>query len=42
MSDEQLDFLQSQLNEIEESMYTDEEIEEFESELKLLQNYEKI
>ncbi|MEG0365640.1 MAG: AAA family ATPase, partial [Coprobacillus sp.] len=42
MSDEQLEFLESQLNEIEEFTYTDEEITEFEEELKLLQNYEKM
>lgn len=42
MSDEQLDFLQSQLNEIEEYTYTDDEVDELEEELKLLQNYEKV
>lgn len=42
MSDEQLEFLQSQLDEIEQSTYTDIEIEEFENELKILQNYEKV
>lgn len=42
MSDEQLDFLQSQLQEIEEYTYTDEEVDELEDELKLLENYEKV
>ena len=42
MSDEQLDFLKSQLKEIEEVSYTDDEIDRFEEELKILQNYEKM
>ena len=42
MSDEQLDFLKSQLKEIEEVSYTDDEIDHFEEELKILQNYEKM
>lgn len=42
MSDEQLEFLESQLHEIEEVSYSDEEIDDLEQELKLLQNYEKI
>lgn len=42
MSDEQLDFLQSQLNEIDEMSYTDDEVDELENELKVLQNFEKI
>lgn len=42
MSDEQLDFLMSQLNEIDEVTYTDNEVEELEEELKSLQNIEKI
>ncbi|MEG0275493.1 MAG: DNA repair protein RecN [Coprobacillus sp.] len=42
MSDEQLEFLESQLNEIDELTYTDNDIEEFEEELKVLQNFEKM
>lgn len=42
MSDEQLDFLTSQLNEIDEITYTDDEVDELENELKVLQNFEKI
>jgi len=42
MSDEQLDFLLSQYNEIDEVSYNDEEVEELEIELKMLQNYEKL
>lgn len=42
MSDEQLEFLQSQLDEIDECSYTDEEVEELENELKTLQNFEKL
>lgn len=42
MSDEQLDFLQSQYDEIDEMNYTDEEVDELETELKMLQNYEKL
>lgn len=42
MSDEQLDFLQSQLNEIDEVTYTDSEVDELEAELKMLQNFEKV
>lgn len=42
MSDEQLDFLQSQLNEIDEVTYTDNEVDELEAELKMLQNFEKV
>lgn len=42
MSDEQLDFLTAQLNEIDELTYTDDEVDEMEEELKRLQNFEKI
>lgn len=42
MSDEQLEFLQSQLDEIDEVGYTDEEVDGLENELKMLQNYEKL
>ena len=42
MSDEQLDFLMSQVNEIDEVTYTDDEVEELESELKSLQSFEKV
>ncbi len=42
MSDEQLDFLESQLNEINEITYNDNEVDELESELKTMQNFEKI
>lgn len=42
MSDEQLEFLESQLNEIDELTYTDNEITEFEEELNVLQNFEKM
>lgn len=42
MSDEQLDFLMSQVNEIDEVTYTDDEVEELEMELKSLQNFEKV
>lgn len=42
MSDEQLDFLQSQVQEIDEVTYTDEEVDDLENELHLLENYEKI
>jgi len=42
MSDEQLEFLESQLNEIDEVAYTDDEVEEFENELKIMQNIEKV
>ena len=42
MSDEQLDFLESQLDEIDKVEYTDDEVEELEKELKMLQNFEKM
>lgn len=42
MSDEQLDYLLSQAQEIDEVDYSDEEIEEFEEEMKIMQNYEKM
>ncbi|MDE6953645.1 MAG: DNA repair protein RecN [Erysipelotrichales bacterium] len=42
MSDEQLEFLQTQLNEIDECSYTDEEVDDLETELKTLQNFEKL
>lgn len=42
MSDEQLEFLQTQLNEIDECPYTDEEVDDLETELKTLQNFEKL
>ncbi len=42
MSDEQLDYLLSQANEIDDLTYTDEEIDELSEELKRLQNHEKI
>ncbi|MEG0367233.1 MAG: AAA family ATPase, partial [Coprobacillus sp.] len=42
MSDEQLDFLQSQLDEINEVAYNDDEINSFEEEVKMLQNFEKV
>lgn len=42
MSDEQLDYLLSQAHEIDEIIYTDEEIDELSEELKLLQDHEKI
>ncbi|MCD8029052.1 MAG: hypothetical protein LUF02_10470 [Erysipelotrichaceae bacterium] len=38
MSDEQLDYLLSQVNEIDDINYTDEEIDDFSEELKRLQN----
>lgn len=42
MSDEQLDFLESQLDEIDKVEYTDDEVDELENELKMLQNFEKM
>jgi len=42
MSDEQQEFLESQLNEIDEYTYTDDEIDEFEKEIKIMQNFEKM
>lgn len=42
MSDEQLDFLKSQLQEIDTCSYTDEEVDQLEEELKVLQNFEKM
>lgn len=42
MSDEHLEFLTSQLNEIESYFYSDEEVEEMEKELKILKDYEKL
>ena len=41
-SDEQLDFLQSQWNEINDYHYTDDEIDELEEEFKALESYECI
>ena len=42
MSDEQLDFLMSQAQEIDEFDFLDEDIDEMENELKMLENYEKM
>lgn len=42
MSDEQLDFLKSQLEEIDECSYNDEDVDRMEEELTILQNYEKM
>lgn len=42
LSDEQLDYLNSQLDEIDQYAYNDDEINEFENELKILQDYEKV
>lgn len=42
LSDEQIEFYQTQLNEIDELPYSDEEIEQFEKELSQLENYEKL
>lgn len=42
MSDEQKEYLQSQVDEIDDVPYTDEQIEEMEQEMKMLQNYEKV
>lgn len=41
LSDEQLEFLESQAEEIDEITYNDEEVDELENELKVMQNYEK-
>ncbi len=42
LSDEQIEFYESQIKEIEECEYSDENIAEFENELKRLENYEKM
>lgn len=42
LSDEQLEFLQSQYDEIDQVDCSDEDVEELEIELKLLQNHEKL
>ncbi len=42
MSDEHLEFLTSQLEEIESYFYSDEEVESMENELKILKDYEKL
>lgn len=42
LSDEQIEYYQSQLEEIDEVSYSDDEIEELEIELKRLENYEKM
>ena len=42
LSDEQLEFLESQAEEIDEITYTDEEVDDLENELKTMQNYEKM
>jgi DNA repair protein RecN (Recombination protein N) len=42
LSDEQIEYLQSQVNEIEECEYTDEQVDELEAELHRLENYEKM
>lgn len=42
LSDEQLDFLESQLHEIDEVTYTDDEVDKLEEEAKVLSNFEKI
>lgn len=42
LSDEQIEYYQSQIQEIEDVPYTDEEIDEFEVELNRLENYEKM
>lgn len=42
MSDEQKEFLQSQVDEIDKADYNDQEIEDMEKELKMLQNFEKV
>ena len=42
MSDEHLEFLTSQLEEIENYFYSDEEVEAMENELKILKDYEKL
>lgn len=42
LSDEQLEFLQSQVDEIAEMPYNDSEVDELEEELKMLQNFEKV
>lgn len=42
LSDEQIEYYQSQLDEIDEIPYNDDEIDEFENELKRLENFEKI
>lgn len=42
MSDEQLEYLESQLNEIDQVAYNDNEVDELENELKMMQNFEKV
>ncbi len=42
LSDEQLEFLESQLNEIDQISYNDNEVDELENEFKVMQNYEKV
>jgi len=42
LSDEQIEYYESQIQEIDEVPYTDEEIEEFENELDRLENFEKM
>lgn len=42
MSDEQKEYLESQVEEIDDVPYDDEQIDEMEQEMKMLQNYEKV
>ena len=42
LSDEQLEYIESQIKEIDDYYYTDQEVDEFNDELKVLENYEKL